>query len=381
MGTITSRYLNKEVLTAMLAFTVVLLIIIITGRLSKYLAGAAQGVVNPNILFWLIWYRLPDFLQLILPMSLFLGILLGFGRLYVDNEMTVLLACGVSVRQIGMKLIAGVLLVTVVVAALSLWIAPQSNSKMNLLWSSQDSSAMKFASMVPGRFQPQADKTRVAYTETLSSDKQQLGNVFIAQVNKQNKKAATKNDRNETLMVIVAESATQKIKSETGDRFIILNNGYRYDGRPGQLDYRAMKFSSYGVKIVDAEDDNVLKKQDEKTTYDLWRSTRVEDSASLQWRLSLPLLVPIVALLAIALSRVRPRQGRFVKLVPAFCIYLLYVLLLVGMRSAIASYNLPLIMGMMWVHALFLILALLLFKEDQLAYYWHQLRSPSADKR
>jgi lipopolysaccharide export system permease protein len=301
--------------------------------------------------------------------------------LYVDNEMTVLLACGISIRQIVMKLLGGVLVVTVVVAILSLWVTPQSNGKINALWSSQKNSAMKFETLVPGRFQAQAGNTRVAYTETLSDDKQQLGNVFIAQKNKPNKKSTANDAINETLMVIVAESATQKVQAETGDRFLVLNNGYRYDGRPGQLNYRVMKFSSYGVKVVDNEKDRDVTKQSEKSTRDLWHSTKVEDSASLQWRISLPLLVPIITLLAVALSRVRPRQGRFIKLVPAFCIYLFYVLLLTGMRSAIQSHNVPVVVGMWWVHILFLILALLLFRQDQLMQYWRQIRSPTKGLR
>lgn len=366
MKSIIFRYLNREVLTTLLALTVVLLVIIVTGRVSKYLTLASKGEVNSEILFWLIWYRLPEFLQLILPLGLFLGVLLSLGRMYVDNEITTLLACGVSLKQIAINLLGSVVAVSLVVGWISIWVAPESNGKMNLLWQSQDSSAMEFDALVSGRFQSQANSTRTVYSETLSADKKQLGNVFIAQKSEapKSKKNKTANN-NESLMIIVAESATQQIKPETGDRFLILNNGYRYDGTPGKLDYRQMQFSAYGVRVAHDEAAGSMATSI-KSTAELWKSKEPKDRAELQWRLSLPMVVPILALLALTLSKVQPRQGRFAKLLPAFCVYLFYVLLLVGMRTMVRSESWISMLGLWWVHILFLILAIILFKWEQL---------------
>ncbi|MEH6813731.1 MAG: LptF/LptG family permease, partial [Motiliproteus sp.] len=82
------RYLLKEVLLTMLAVTGVVLIIIMSGRFISYLQDAAAGEITADVLFQLIGYRIPGFLELILPLGLFLGILLAYGRLYLDNEMT-----------------------------------------------------------------------------------------------------------------------------------------------------------------------------------------------------------------------------------------------------------------------------------------------------
>jgi lipopolysaccharide export system permease protein len=174
-------------------------------------------------------------------------------------------------------------------------------------------------------------------------------------------------------MVLVAESATQKIKTETGDRFLILNNGYRYDGRPGKLDFRSMQFSSYGVRVSNGEDTGPTTTAI-RSTRDLWGSSQPKDMAELQWRLSLPLLVPIVALIAIALSKVKPRQGRFAKLVPAFCVYLIYMLLLIAMRTAIKSQTVPAVIGVWWVHSAFLLLALVLFRQEQLTQWLKSIK-------
>ena len=42
-----------------------------SGRFIKYLAQAASGLLDPGSLFLIMGFRLPGFLQLILPLGLF----------------------------------------------------------------------------------------------------------------------------------------------------------------------------------------------------------------------------------------------------------------------------------------------------------------------
>ena len=94
------RYLSREVLLTFSAVSAVLLVIIMSGRFIKYLAQAAQGVLDPSVLLMIMAYRIPGFLQLILPLGLFLGVLLAYGRLYLESEMTVLTATGMSEQRL-----------------------------------------------------------------------------------------------------------------------------------------------------------------------------------------------------------------------------------------------------------------------------------------
>ena len=99
-GLIVFRYLSRELLVTLSAVSAVLLVIIMSGRFIKYLAQAAQGLLDPGVLLMIMGFRLPGFLQLILPLGLFLGVLLAYGRLYLDSEMTVLSATGMSQRRL-----------------------------------------------------------------------------------------------------------------------------------------------------------------------------------------------------------------------------------------------------------------------------------------
>ena len=96
--------------------------------------------------------------------------------------------------------------------------------------------------------------------------------------------------------------------------------------------------------------------------------------AELEWRLSLPLLVFIVTLMAVPLSRVNPRQGRFLKLLPAILLYMAYLTLLIAARGALDKGKIPVALGLWWVHAIFLVIGLGLL-------YWEPLRLKMASRR
>src|SRR5699024_1537776 len=97
---ILNRYINRQLLVTTLVVTFVLVMVLVTGRFIKYLADAAVGEIAADALFLIMAYRLPEFLQLILPLSLYIGILLVLGGMYVTNEITVMNACGIGRKAI-----------------------------------------------------------------------------------------------------------------------------------------------------------------------------------------------------------------------------------------------------------------------------------------
>ena len=99
----------------MLAVSGILLLVFMSGRFIKYLAEAAAGELAGDVLFQIMAYRFPGFLELILPLGFFIGILLAYGRMYLESEMTVLFACGVSDKQLLVKTLLGSIPVMLVV--------------------------------------------------------------------------------------------------------------------------------------------------------------------------------------------------------------------------------------------------------------------------
>lgn len=340
------RYLSRQAMVSMLAVSTVLLLVFMSGRFIKYLASAAAGELSGDVLFQIMAYRFPGFLELILPLGFFIGILLAYGRMYLESEMTVLFACGVSDRQVLMMTLTASLLVTLVVASMSLYVSPWGMQKVEDIFN-QQRQATEFEMLAPGRFQDLASGGRVTYTEGLSDDRRELQGVFIAELR----------EGERGLTIITAESGVQRVTGEDSERFLVLENGARFHGVPGQLDYQVTEFGAYGLKIegADARDREI---EEATSTAALFASDDPEDRAVLHWRISLPLIVPIVTLLAVRLSRVNPRQGRFFHLLPAMLVYITYLGLLIVARDALADEKVPEWVGMFWVHGIFLGLGL-----------------------
>ena len=333
----------------MLAVTLVVLVIIMSGRFINYLSDAAAGEITADVLFYLIGYRIPGFLELILPLGLFLGILLAYGRLYLENEMTVLNACGFSPNRLQLVTLGPAVLVAVLVAVFSLWLTPWGASNVEQIFDQQET-LTEFDTLAPGRFQQTSTGRRVTYTEDLQDNRTRLNNVFISEKSK---------DSNDPILgVVVAEKGTQYIDPDTGSRFLLLENGYRYEGVPGQADYRKIRFDQYGARMRESSVQQRVQKIETLPTGELMGSERLDYQAQVQWRLSLPVLCIVVSILAVPLSRVNPRQGRFARLLPSILLYLGYLTILTSVRSGLEKGELS-FTGTIWlVHLGFLLFAL-----------------------
>ncbi|WP_308368277.1 MULTISPECIES: LPS export ABC transporter permease LptF [unclassified Microbulbifer] len=349
------RYLCRELLFATLAVSAVLLLMVMSGRFVKYLAEAAAGELSANILFSLMGYRLPGFLELVLPLGFFVGILLAYGRLYIESEMTVLHACGFSERRLLGYTLAPALGVSLVVAAMSLYLTPTGMERSSGLLTA-DKSRSEFDHLVPKKFVATEGDRAVYYAKALSRDRSTMYDVFLAELSSGRAETETAQQT-----VTLAREGVQQVDPETGLRYLVLRDGYRYEGVPGQRDYRLMKFASYEVLLEIPEMRQRSRDRIESaSTLDLWHSDGREERANLHWRFSLPVLVLVVAVLAVPLSRTNPRQGRYAKMIPAVLLYITYLVILQGVRGAIEDGKIGNPAAIWLVHPPFLILGLLL---------------------
>jgi lipopolysaccharide export system permease protein len=347
------RYLAREVMVSMAAVTLALLMIFMSTRFVKYLAEAATGEIAGKILLPILLYRIPAFLELILPLGLFLGIMLSYGRLYVESEMIVMSACGVSKRRLLVYTQIPALIVAVLAGGISLYATPLGWQKFYALW--DDPNNMRgLSTMVPGRFQGASGQSMVTYAERIDSDTKQMHNVFIAM-------PVIKPGKPKTYGLVYAERGRVVMLKDERRRFLELEKGYRFEGNPGELKYTMTQFVRYRALLDDQPIVARSAETDAKTTLQLMSSDKLEDVAALQWRLSLPLLVPIIALIALALSETSHRRGRFIKLLPALLIYIFYLIILSTARSSLEKGRLPVMPGIYIVHVFFLVLGIALY--------------------
>lgn len=365
------RYLAREVMVSMTAVTLALLLIFMSTRFVKYLAEAAAGEIAGKILLPILFYRIPAFLELILPLGLFLGIMLSYGRLYVESEMIVMNACGVSKRRLLAYTQVPALAVAVLAGGLSLYATPLGWQKFYALW--DDPNNMQgLSTMVPGRFQGARGQSMVTYAEQIDKDTKQMHNVFIAL-------PVLKPGKPKVYALVYAERGRVVMLQNERRRFIELENGYRFEGNPGELKYTMMQFERYRALLDDQPVVARSAETDAKTTAQLVGSTNLEDVAALQWRLSLPLLVPIVALIALALSETSHRRGRFIKMLPALLIYIVYLIILSTARSSLEKGRLPVMPGIFVVHGVFLLIGIGLYFGPDFMRRIRRQRSPRSN--
>lgn len=357
-------YLGSDVLGHTVAVSSVLLAIILTGRFVKYLAEAASGKLAAEILLPVMFYRLPGFLELLLPLGLFIGILMSYGRLYVESEMVILSACGVGPAKLARFTLAPAFLVMLVVAGLSLFVTPQGAARSEALLN--DPQALQGLQLLAaGRFQPRGDDGTVTYAADIDPDAGDLRQVFLYA-------PESSDDERAVAGVTVARRGSVVVDEASGARYLELSDGYRFSGTPGRADYRVVRFGQFGQLLPEEPSLARSEPVDARPTMQLLNSDDSEDRAALHWRLSVAIMVPIVALLALSLSKTNHRRGRYIKLAPALLLHLCYLFLLASARTSVAEGEAD-ISQMYLLHLAFFALAIvLLFGPDRI----RRLRRP-----
>jgi len=315
------------------------------------------------VLWSLLIFRLPGFLELILPMSLFMGILLAYGRMYVDSEMVVLRAAGVSNMQLVRMCGVPALMMAAVVASFSVALSPWGYAAVQQIFKEQRARP-EIDMLSAGRFYKRsADGVeRATYAEKIVDGRTRLENVFLSEF-----PVGAADERRKPSVVTAASG--RRVQDGDGNQYLELTSGFRYEGQPGRPDYHVVAFESYRLRI---EANPVLVTEEIRSmpTMKLFGRPDLPAIAELQWRLSVPLMCVVAVLLAVPLSRVQPRHGRFLKLLPSVLMFLAYLVLLIGIRQWVEKGALPPALGPWWVHSLFGALGIVMVFGEELRLRW-----------
>lgn len=352
------RYICREIYLCLLVITLILIAIFVTNDFSRYLEMVAAGQLTIGDASLFTALQLSAILTYLLPFGLFLSILITLGRMYADNEMTVMSACGMSLlRQV--TIVMGLSLVVAIFAGwLSFWLNPMVKHEMSHL-KERVVDSFQVGTIIPHRFEAFGD-SRVIYADDVFHLDNKAKGLFLAFADPKKK-----GDKASRWEVIIAKSAHQTSVPGVEGKFIVVDNGTRYSGEPGSGDYTASQFQQYGVNV-----NSTMVLGDNHNTYhasknvqvlgesmsELWHKMDADlyADAEFQLRLSVPISILIAALIAIGLAKVDPRQGRFYSLIPAIILYLAYASLIFLSRNWLKRGVIPRELGMWWIHLLML---------------------------
>ncbi|MDX3774865.1 LPS export ABC transporter permease LptF [Chromatiaceae bacterium AAb-1] len=349
------RYLIGEVFKTQLAVFVILITIILSQRFVKILADASEGEIPGQLVLSIVALKLPQLAVIILPLSAFLGILIAYGRVYADNEMTVLHATGVSEWYVTRLTLLLSVIMAIIAGAVTLYFSPWSTEQEYKLMEKAESDA-GFFSLVPGRFQHTSNENAVIFVHDISRADAELSKVFVAQ--------KTVQDGKEIHSIVYAQSGSVT-EDHRGAQVLQLQQGRRYAGVVDSPAYEVTEFGRYQIQIREQEAEQRRRKLSSLPTVELLEQTSAEAVAEWHWRIAIPLSIPLLTLIAVPLSRVNPRQGKFGRLLPALLLYLGYYALLIIARSALEDGKIPPQFGMWWLHFSALILGIILIMRSR----------------
>jgi lipopolysaccharide export system permease protein len=347
MISIIDRYVSRELLATWLVVTLVLMLILISGTLAQLLSKAAAGALPGDAVPIMLAITAARYLILLIPLSLFLAVLLSFGRLYKDNEMAVLGACGIGMPRLYRPLLVVVVPITLFMFAMTLYVMPWV-AKQSQLFKAEIESRSELSGLAAGQFNQSKDGDTVLFLERQTRDGYFMSNVFMHQ-----------KDEDKT-QVETAEHA-RRFTDEQGRKFILFHNGQYYQGVPGSADYQIIRYENHGIYVKDSTLVKPVGHRDTLTLMELWGSDINWQRAELQWRMSIPITTFLLAVLALPLSHTTPRKGRYANLALAILIYLMYSNLLGVGETWVERDKSPVWLGMWWVHGFAMLLILFLW--------------------
>lgn len=344
--TIIGRYIGREMLLSMVAVLTVLLLVGISNQFVIYLADAAAGEIAASLVLKVVGMHMPSLVGILLPLSFFLAVILTLSRLYADAEMPALFACGMRYRTLVNVVLYPAIGLTVLALIINLWVSPHYLYKVAQLLAKAETDLVTRA-IQPGRFQVSDDGQYVLYINRVSPDAEEAFDVFIAEQAPQNARFH--------LGVIASSSGYHWVDKTNDSEYIVLRDGHRYQGLPGEVNYQLMTFKEYGLRILSRSPKLSIKERAMPSS-ELRKSADREEQGEFQWRICLSVSTLVLALWAMVLSKVKPRQGKYAKAFPAIMVAIVYINGLIFARSVFEDSTLPNWIGIYWVPCLGLLL-------------------------
>ena len=412
------RYMTRQVASTTALVLGFLVVLMLGGRLIRYFGIAAEGGLDVSLLFTIIGYNLPYFLELILPLAFFIALMLVFGRLYVDQEMAVINASGVSRGKLARLMTPLILALFVGEAALSIVGKPWGVRSSETIWQ-QQALMSAFDLIRPNEFISSGNYH--LYVGSLSEDRKQLQDVVLIQTQPTAKgtavQSSTLNELDNTKLaeqlarselpelpkalpessnqsmskdtITLAKRAEQVDTGESGLTQLDLFQGRRYEVGAGSLKYNQVSFERYRITLTEASKEVVSEDNIEtQAVKPLWQvatgATPVANVNALRaaqgelgYRFALPWLMIIAPMLAVPLAQVRPRQGRWLRLFPSILLFVSCALGIISLKNAVSKGSVS-VWAYAWLILGFMTLALYLNWGSRIQ---HRVRFRLSDKQ
>jgi lipopolysaccharide export system permease protein len=324
----------------------VLVTLVLTNSMIRVLGNAASGTANPKDALVLIGLGMINYLPILLTASVFVAILMVLTRWYKDSEMVIWQSAGISLLKILRPILNFTAPIAVAIAVLSIFASP---------WASEQSATIKqrfqqrddISMLAPGQFRESSGNNRVFFIESMNPETDVITNVFVTDFGKERQ-----------LVAVAKQGFIQN--TPDGEKQLILETGRRYEGTPGNTDFRITEFDKYTVKLQDKVIDPIINGPRTLPAWVLIQDLNKAHLGEILWRIGLPLMAFVFAIIAIPLSYMDPRRGRYTALIMAVLLYFTYSNLLKLMQAWVSTGKLSFSIGWWLLHVVIALIGLTL---------------------
>jgi len=338
---ILSKSFNLEVFKSTTSILIILFLLVIGSRFVSYFEQASEGLIDPSVILYAVFLRVPDFISLLLPLSFFIGILITVSRLYADREIYAYFSTGISPITLIKFIFPQAIIYMVVTLILSLYIAPVSKEISNELLK-VNTFEEQIASLAPGEiYDIKGSKSFITVGENNETN---LKNVIFF------------NDVGKDSILISADVLS--ISSPKPDYELLFENGSLTAGIFSNDAKMTSSFKKFEFPMAN-------KQTDTRANFEnIFSSINIDDSLGFQWSISLSITILVLMVIAIYIGKVEPRQGRLSVILPGMLIYIFYLSLLLLGRDYVAQ-NDQTQFNLIFIHLIFILFAILLYLKDK----------------
>jgi lipopolysaccharide export system permease protein len=352
--TVLDRMVATELAKTLISVLLVLVVIIVSQKFLDILGKAIEGEISADTVFKLLGLKLLTATTTLIPAATFVAVLTVLGRMYRDQEMSILASGGVGPSRLYRALAWLVVPVGLLAGVLALEALPWAERQAQALLK-QDEKGADIRGIKAGRFNEFSQGDVVLYAAELAGEND-MREIFVQ--SRQGKNVG-----------VVAAEQGRLHENELGEHFVVLNRGRRYQGIPGRVDFVISEFDEYGVRIDGPESEAAARKREAEDSVVLWRSQTPRELAELQKRLAIPLGVAFLTLLSVPLARMAPRSGVYGNVFTAFLIYIVYENAQKISQGLLMTGKLPFWHSYSGVYLALLLVTLLLFLRN-LGFRW-----------
>lgn len=333
---ILSKSLNIEVLKTSSSILMILFLLVVGSRFVGYFEKAAEGLMDPSIIFSVIFLRFPDFITLLIPLSFFLGILISISRLYAEREIYGYISVGLSQLDLVKFLAPQAFIYFSITLMLSLYVAPYTKALSQEIMLI-DSFEEQIESMKPDKIYSFEDGRAFIYAKALNDDVLEDVKMF-------------RTDDNGSNLIMAEQLRVNKINTQLELDF---KSGVFYKGIFSEQRQVISSFENF-ISPIERDVDRVSGLSMSK----IFDYSAESEKANFQWNISIPATLIILLFLGVYMGAVKPRQGRFSVILPGMLIYITYLSLLILGRESLST-NPTSGIGLWWIHLIFGFLVML----------------------